>query len=1076
MQQIIKYFIKYPIAGNLLLILIFIFGYLGLQSLRSTFFPDSDPRTINIQTVYPGASPEEVEEGIVSKIEDELRGLTGVKRVTSTSSENLGTVRVEILRGFDMDLLLQDVKNTVDRINSFPVGIEPPVIYKLESLTLAVNFAVTGDIDLKTLKSIAREVEDDLLAEPGISKVTLSGFPDEEVQIYVRENDLRRYNLTFDQVARAVQLANIELSGGSIKTDVEELLIRSRNKEYFAPEFLDIVVAQSADGRQVKLYEIAEVKDNWAEVPNRVFVNGNPAIGINVSNTTSENLLDISEIVKEYIEKFNAENDKVEALIIIDGSVTLNERIDLLTNNGIIGFVLVIILLAMFLQIRLAFWVAIAIPISLLGMFMLGPFVGLTVNAISLFGMILVIGILVDDGIVISENIYRKWEEGLPPAQAAYEGTMEVLPAVFSAILTTMVAFSTFLFLDGITGDFNSEIAIVVILSLLFSLIEGALILPGHIAHSDALIREKKEPTGIMKFFADIQNALWRFMDWLREKMYAPALRFFMDNTGVGIAIFVGLLMISMSLVPGGLVKIVFFPQIEGDFISVNLEMPAGTRENVTQKWLDHIEKGVWQTNEALKGDQPGGQDLIRIVSKTLGPNSYSGVLQINLLTAELRTYDSRAVSDTIRKYVGPIYEAEKVQYGISTPFGKAISIAVVGNNLDQLAAASEELREALEGDIELRNITSSAKEGLREIDVQLNEKAKLLGLTLQDVIGQVRQGFFGVEVQRLQRGQDEVKVWVRYDNPDRSSIGKLEDMRIRTSNGQTFPLKEIADFSLGRGVISINRIDGKREVRIEADAANERVSTQEKLAIIESEVIPEILARYPSVGYSMEGQVRQNAETGASFGKVFPIIGILMIAIIALTFRSASQTVAVLIIIPFSFIGVFGGHYLMGKPFSVIFSGLGFLALVGVLVNDALVLVSQHNNLIKEGKEFKEALYEACLSRFRPIFLTSLTTIAGLAPLILEKSFQAQFLIPMAISIAFGLAIATVVILLALPSFLILFNLYKRSMLALWQGVWPSATSVEPAFEGRKYYFLLWWLVPMVLIILMITGQSFGP
>jgi multidrug efflux pump subunit AcrB len=1027
-----------------------------------------------ITTTLPGASPEEIEEGIVAKIEDNLRGLSGVKRVTSVSSENIGQINVEIERGFDMDLLLQDVKNAVDQINSFPADMESPVIAKLEALTLAFNFALTGDIDLKSLKAKAREVENDLLAVDGISKVTLSGFPEEEIQIHVRENDLRRYNLTFDQVAQAVQFANIDLSGGSIKGDSEELLIRSRNKEFYSPEFLDIVVATAPDGRKVRLYEVAEVRDNWAETPNRVFVNGNPAIAIDVSNTTTESLLFISDYVRDYLEDFNAQNEEVEAVIIVDGSVTLNERIDLLTENGMIGFVIVLVLLAMFLQVRLAFWVAIAIPLSILGMFMVGPLFNLTINAISLFGMILVIGILVDDGIVISENIYRKWEGGMEPLEAAYHGTMEVLPAVTAAILTTIVAFSSFLFLDGVTGDFNSEISIVVILTLLFSLIEGAFILPAHIGHSKALERKKPKPSRVQEVLLSIQNALWGFMDWMRDRLYAPALRFFMNYTGLGITIFLGLLIISFSLIPGGLVKIVFFPQIESDFVNMSLEMPPGTRENVTQKWLDHIENAVWETNERLTAQQASDQDIIQIVSKTLGPNSYTGSMRINLLTAEERGFDSREVTDTIRKIVGPIYEAERVEFGAASPFGKAISVALVGNELDQLNAAAKELKARLEADSELRNITLGNQKGLREINLSLKPKAELLGLNLQSVISQVRQGFFGVEVQRLQRGQDEVKVWVRYDLADRNSIGKLEDMRIRTANSQTFPLKEIADFEIIRGTSSISRIDGKREIRVEADAANERVSTTEKNTNLENVILPDLLQNYPAISFSMEGQVRANADTQASGASVFPVIGILMLAIIILTFRSTSQTLSVILIIPFSLIGVFGGHFLMGKPFSIIFSGLGVLALIGILVNDALVLISQHNNLIKNGRDFRAALYEACLSRFRPIFLTSLTTIAGLGPLILETSFQAQFLIPMAISIAFGLAAATLVILLILPSFLILFNQYKTGMIKLWTGNRPEETQVEPALEGRTTHFGL-WVTPVLIVLLLLAAFMMG-
>ncbi|MEZ4772357.1 MAG: efflux RND transporter permease subunit [Bacteroidia bacterium] len=1080
MENLIKYFIKYPIAGNMMLVLLSVFGIFGLMNMRTTFFPENDLRNIVVTTVLPGASPEEIEEGIVAKIEDELKGLSGVKRVTSTSSENTGTVLVEIERGFDMDLLLQDVKNAVDRINSFPGNMEPPIVSKLESLTLALNFAISGDTDIKTLKQFARKVEKDLLAVDGISKIKLSGFPEEELVINVRENDLRKYNLTFNQILRAVQGANLDLSGGTIKGDEEEVLIRSREKKYYAEDIQDIVVAATPQGQKLTLKEVADIHDSWAETPSQAYVNGKRAIIMEVNNTTSESLLFIADNIKSYIEKFNQENDIVKAVVIVDGSVTLNERIDLLTSNGVLGFVMVLILLAMFLQIRLAFWVALSIPVSFLGMFVFGPFIGLSINAISLFGMILVIGILVDDGIVISENIYRQWENGKQPLQAAFDGAVEVLPAVFSSIITTIVAFSGFLFLPGVTGDFFSDITLVVMITLGISLFEAAFVLPGHIGHSEALKWNSGTQSQALAFFRPVQERLWQFMDWMRSKLYAPILRFFMTYTWAGIGIFVGTLIISFSLVSGGLVKITFFPEIESDFISASLKMPSGTPEKETMRLLDKIEKGVWQVNENLKKEQPNGEDLIVIVSKTLGISgggptaagagtSPDGELRINLLTAELRKFTSRQVADSIRKVVGPLYEAEEVTYGVSTPFGKAFSIAVIGDNLKEVEAAADMLKAEMNTNPDIRDVTDSNREGLREINVTLKEKAYLLGLTLQDVIGQVRQGFFGAEVQRLQRGQDEVKVWVRYDLADRGSIGDLEEMRIRTATGAAYPLKEVANLESSRGVISIKRIDGSREIRVEADPAAVDVSTTEVTQQILNEMIPKVQGEFPSVRFSMEGQYRENAKTGEGAGKVYPILFIIMIAIILLTFRSVNQTIAVLSIIPFGLIGVFWGHYLMNKPFSIIFSGLGVLALVGVMVNDALVLVSAHNNLIKEGKPFREALYEAAISRFRPIFLTSITTIAGLGPLIVEKSFQAQFLIPMAVSIAFGLAASTVVILLVLPSILILFNQYKVNLVWLWEGEKPDETSVEPALDDRKYYLGLWVLIPGAVVALFV-------
>mgnify|MGYP006269404333 CR=1 FL=1 len=1077
MRQLINYFIKYPISGNVLMVIILVFGVMGLQSLRSTFFPESETKLIVVQVTYPGASPEEIEEGIVDKIEDNLKGTTGVDRVTSVSSENSGRVTVEIKSGQDIDLILQEVKNEVDRISSFPADMEPPVIYKQETLTLALNFAVEGDITLQSLKRYAREIESDLLGIDGISKIELSGFPDEEIEIAVRENDLRRYGLTFDDISQAVSAANLETTGGTIKGENEEVLIRARSKNYYAAPLRDLLVATNPDGREVRLYQVADVRDQFADDPSRAYVNGSPAVRIAVSNTIDESLLFIADYVRDYVAAFNETHADVEASIINDGSVLLRQRINLLAENGLIGFFLVMVLLAMFLKLRLAFWVALAIPISFAGMFMVGALVGLQINVISLFGMIIVIGILVDDGIVIAENIYSHWERGSSPSKAALEGTMEVLPAVFSAILTTMIAFGVFFFLDGITGDFFSDIALVVILTLAFSLIEGAFILPGHIAHSKALRREEDvQPT----FFTKLQDGLASGMDWMRDKLYRPQLAFIFKYPLLGIALPVALLVISFGLIGGGFVKTTIFPVIEGDQLTANLKMPAGTPEEETYYWLEHIEEAAFRVNERFKSRRPDGKDVIEIVNINQGPSTYEGTVLIKLLDSETRQEyapqkSSLAIADSIKAEAGVIYGAETITYQLASPFGKAVSIALYSDDLLELEQAVEALKDSLSEFSALRNVEDNNQTGLREFNVELKEKGRLLGLNLQTVIGQVRSGFFGAEVQRLQRGQDEVKVWVRYAESDRQGIGDLEEMRIRTQSGDSYPLKEIARIVPTRGVIAINHLDGKREIRVEADAASADVSTNDVLTEVENRIIPPILEKHPSVSYSFEGQVRENAKTQRSVQKVGPIVLILLFTVIILTFRSFSQMAAVFLIIPFAMIGVIWGHFLLDRPFSFILSSLGVLALIGIMVNDALVLVSQFNNTIRSGKPFKEALWEASLSRFRPIFLTSVTTIAGLAPLLLEKSLQAQFLIPMAISISFGLAVATLLILVTLPALLLLFNAYKVNLVWLWQGgERPDPTQYEPALEGRKKHYLLWTLVPLALIglILFINGM----
>lgn len=1037
-----------------------IMGVAGLLSMKSTFFPEVESRVISIQTVYPGSSPEEIEEGIVNKIEENLKGLTGVDRVTSVSNENTGAVTIEVLKGYNTDIILQDVKNAVDRISSFPAGMEPPVIYKRENLGRAITFAINGDVDLHYLKKLGRDAEDYLLAQEGLSKVELSGFPEEEIEIAFREVDLRAFNLTFQEATLAIRAANLEITGGTVRGEEEELLVRADNKAYFAEGLRDIVIKTNADGAVIRLHQIADIKDQWSENnPSRSYVNGKPAVVVTVQNTLEEDLFPIIGYVNQYVTDFNATHEEVEAVIINDSSVILTGRINLLTENGVIGFCIVILLLAMFIHWRIAFWVALAIPISFGGMFIIASALDVTINVISLFGMILVIGILVDDGIVIGESIYQFHEKGEKPKEAALKGTMKVLPAVFTAILTTVIAFSMFFFIDGRLGDFFREMAVVVIFSLIFSLIEGAIILPTHVAHSKALTGDKKPNR--------LQRGLEKIMDWLRYKTYGPTLKFAMYNKFFTVVVFVALLMVTMGAISGGLIKGTFFPVIERDDITISIQMPAGTRENITQKWVDHIEDAAWRANAKLsEAFFNNEKEAILRIQKSVGPSTYAGSLSIALLDGEYRdSLRLREVINTIRKEAGAIRAAEVVTFGAQSTFGKPISISLVGENQEDLKAATDAVKAEMQALTDLTDVVDNNQEGLREININLKDKARYLGLNLQEVVGQVRSGFFGSEVQRLQRGRDEVRVWVRYDQADRSDLTDLRDMRVRFLDGREFPLSEIADLDISRGVIDINHIDGKREIKIEADVANDEVSVSDLTTTLKTEIIPTVLKGYPSVSALYEGQNREQEKSVKSIQTVGIIILALMFFCVALTFRSTSQAAVVFALIPFSMIGVGWGHYLMGAPISL-FSILGVIALIGVLVNDSLVLVTTYNSYLEEGYTQMDAIYEAGVSRFRPIVLTTFTTFAGLAPLLFEKSLQAQFLIPMAISVSYGLLAVTVANLILLPVFLILVNRFKVYASYMWNGVKPSNESVESAVRTEAGYEFLWYAALLFIAV----------
>lgn len=1018
-------------------------GAFSLLQMKSTFFPETPSRRIFVRLTYPGASPEEVEEGIINKIEENLKGLTGVERFTSTSSENSGSIDIEVLKEYDTDIILQDVKNEVDRINSFPVGMEPPVVYKEESLGRAIEFALYGNgASLEILKATARQIEDDLLAMDGISKIALSGFPEEEIEIAFREDDLQAYGLTFQEAADAVRRNNIDLTGGTIKGEEEELLLRARNKDYYSEGLRNIVVKSTPAGGVVVLSQVATVQDRWADQPNRRFLDGTPSVNINVQNTLEEDMLSITDKVRAYIEEFNESEENVRAVILDDASILLRQRIQTLQDNGFYGFLIVAVLLAVFLHWRLAFWVALSIPISFAGMFVFAAALGVTLNVISLFGMIIVIGILVDDGIVIGENIYSYHEQGMGRISAAIDGTMDVLGAVFAAIITTVLAFSSFFFLDGILGDFFREMSIVVIFSLIFSLVEGAVILPTHVAHSKALDKDAKPNR--------IQHAFDSLMNFLRDRIYGPVLGWSMRSSWISFCICFAVLLISFGMVGGGFVKTTFFPIIEGDNVNVTLQLPAGTPEERTQVLLDRIAAGAEVVNDSISREAFGGEkDVVENVEVRLGPTTYQGSVNVTLIPGEDRGDDitQRGVANALREAVGPIDEAEVISYGARSFFGKPVSVSLVGNEIDQLEAATQELKDELAQMAELTDIVDNNQEGLREINIKLREKAQYLGLDLQDILGQVRSAFFGSEVQRLQRGEDEVRVWVRYGEDSRRTLTDLNDLRVRFIGGNAYPLSELVELEPQRGVIGINHVNGKREVKVEADVTNNSVSVTDVNNEVQERILPAVLANYPGVSTVTDGQVRNNEKTVNSAALVMPVILGLMFFVIALTFRSIAQTVVLFLLIPFGLVGVIWGHWLMGKPISL-FSALGIIALIGIIVNDGLVFVSTYNNKIRNGLDMMRALYETGKSRFRPILLTSVTTFAGLAPLLFEKSRQAQFLIPMAISVAFGLLAVTVILLVLLPAFLVLLNRWRVFWHWAWYDEKAEYREVEPAYK----------------------------
>lgn len=1060
MRKLITYFIKYHVAVNVIIIAFLVFGVVGALRLKSSFFPLTESKNVLITITYPGASPQEIEEGVVLKIEDNLKGLEGVDRVTSTSRENSGSINVEIEKGRDIDFMLLEVKNAVDRVPTFPTGMEPLIVSKLEAVRPTISFAVSGDkIPLATLKQIGRQIENDLRAIEGISQIEVSGYPQEEIEIAVDENDLLAYNISFSEVAQAVGNANILVTGGNIKTDTEEYLIRAKNRSYYGDELSNIVVTTDASGRTVRLKDVAELRDRFSETPNATFYDRQLAVNVTITSTNTEDLIGSAEKVKEYIEEFNEKYTNVQLNVVSDFSTTLTQRTQLLTENAVMGMILVLIFLSLFLNTRLAFWVAFGLPIAFLGMFVFAPFFNVTINVLSLFGMIIVIGILVDDGIVIAENIYQHYERGKKPIQAAVDGTLEVIPPIVSAIITTILAFSIFLFLDGRIGDFFGEVSVIVILTLVVSLVEALIILPAHLAHSKALQpRDDAPKKGIAKVFAKlrvINQSGDKVMMWMRDKLYSPVIRFGLKYRVLTFAFFIMVLFLTFGSVGGGIIRTAFFPRIASDRVSIELQMPNGTNEKVTDSIISLIEEKAELVNKELteKYLPESDKELYENIIKNLGPGSASATLVINLLPGEERPDAVRAdlVTSRIEELMGPVFGVESLIYGSGGNFGgNPVSVSLLGNNIEELKAAKSELKTAMQNNALLKDIADNDPAGIKEIRLQLKENAYLLGLDLRSIMNQVRAGFFGVQAQRFQRGQDEIRVWVRYDRGNRASISDLDDMRILTPLGSRVPLGEIATYTIERGEVAINHLDGQREIQLTADLKNpETSSAPDVLAWIRGEIMPEIQSKYPTITASYEGQNRERNKLFDSLNFVGLTVLFLIYITIAFTFRSFSQPLLLLLLVPFSLPAVAWGHWFHGFPVNIL-SMLGIIALIGIMVNDGLVLIGKFNSNLREGMGFDEAIYEAGRSRFRAIFLTSLTTIAGLAPLLLEKSRQAQFLKPMAISIAYGIGFATVLTLLLLPLFLSFSNDTKVFSKWLKTGDKVTKEEVERAIKEQ--------------------------
>lgn len=1047
MRQLISFFVKYPIWANGLIVLTIIFGLLAFFNTKKAHFPETIRRNVTISVAYPGASALEMDEGVTSRVEQSLKGIVGIDEINSTSSENNSVVKIIIGDNEDVEEVLVDIKNAVDQISRFPDGAEKPVVFKAKPTERAATVSLKGSVSLLELKQFATSIENEFLLSGKISEIEILGFPAIEIAIEVKEEVLKRYSISFDEIAAAIRSSNKDVSAGIIKTKQEELLVRSRNKKLTADALGEIVIRSADNGSQILLKDIALVQEKFAEDVLKSELNGQRNIVFNIRKLPEEDLKEISAYLNEYIQDFNTKHSSTSMLMVSDKYVGLEQRIDMLMSNGVYGLLFVLIALGLFLNLRLSLWVAWGIPASFLGMFIIGSWVDISINMISLFGMIVVVGILVDDGIVIAENIFVHFKKGKKPQSAAIDGTMEVLPAVFTSVATTILAFIPLLMIEG--SNFIAEMAIVVIASLGFSLIEATLVLPSHLANKETLSNSG--------WSAKIAVYSDRLIYILRDVLYSRLLRFIIANKYVSVTMPILLVMLVFGFIASGHIKMTPFPSLQKDDFAVDIAFKPGEREDKTERYLNRFEEKVWEVNDEIIKET--GDTLITYTNLTVGvtrqlgeKGGHAGNVAVSIDT-EGKSISSLELIRRVREKIGKVPEAEKVAVGSSGRWGKPVSINLLGKNLEELNQAKEFLVRELKQMKILREVSDNNSVGKNELLLKLKPEAYFLGLNTQEITKQIRQAYFGEEVQRLVKGEEEVKIWVRYPIEDRMNLGQLEQMMIRSKDGKTIPLNVLADYSITRGVTQIKRLDGARSIKVTAELANPNAELMPINNKIKTEIITQLQAQFPTVKVAYGGQGKHGTKTVLSVLKMLPIVFLVMILLISLNFRSFYQALLIISLIPVGLASGIIGHAIHGIPLSVL-SLFGALALGGIIVNDAVVMLDKFNQNMREGLEIHEAVYKAGLARFRAILLTSITTIVGLAPLIVETNFQARFIVPMAITMAYGVLIGTLFILLFFPVIILMGNsILKRVYWLYPDGPKIIKIVLFPFFASRWIY-----------------------
>lgn len=1037
-QGIIAWFANNTVAANLLMIMIVIGGLFALQEVRKQMFPEIELNIISIQVPFPGAAPQEVEQGVIVRIEDAIEDVNGIEELTSTSSEGMGSVTVEVESGYDPQVVMDEVKMLVDGIASFPEQIEKPVIYRVRPQRQIIWLSVYGDLDEVAMKEVAKEVRDDLKAIGGITKVEVVGARDYEIAVEISEQDLQRYNLTFDQIVQAVRGTSVDVPGGSIRTPNGDILLRASNQAYIGSEFEDIVLINNPDGTRLTLGDIAKVQDGFIEDENFTRFDGKPATFVRVDSVGDQNDLAIAEVVRNYVDrKQTSLPEQVKLAHWGDSSYYLQGRLDLMTGNMFTGGLLVFIMLALFLQLRLAFWVMIGIPICFLGTIMLMPTFGISINMISLFGFILVLGIVVDDAIVIGESAYSEIEKHGKSVDNVVIGAKRVaIPATFG-VLTTMVAFIPMLMVDGAQGAIWESIAWVVILCLAFSLVESKLILPAHIANMK-FSKGKDEQGNAQKAnaFQRLRNKISSGLMHFVHTRYKPFLSKCLHYRYTTLAAFIGMFILMIGLIAGGAVRWVFFPNIPSDFIQANIEMQPGTSETRTIEVVQQVEQALRDVDSQLLEEE--GLPVIRHTNIWLNNNA-EGTVFAELAKGEEREVDGFAIVNRWRESVPELAGVKALNFRGSIGGGSDFDLEfqLTGENLTELAAAANEVKAELGTYDGVFDIEDTFGEGKEEISLKLKPLANAMGIDLADLATQVRYAFYGAEAQRVQRDDEEVRVMVRYPLDERRSVGNLESMRLRTADGAEIPFTELASVEFSQGYNTITRIDRLRSVNVRARVDKDKVEPFEVVKQMTDEKLQPILDKYPSVNYQLQGASQDEAEATNSlfYGFLFALVAIY--ALMAIPLKSYSQPLIIMSVIPFGMIGAVLGHWVLGMSISIL-SLFGIIALAGVVVNDSLVMVDYVNQAQRSGVKLRKAVVDAGTARFRAIVLTSLTTFFGLLPIVLEKSLQAKMVIPMAVSLAFGILFATVITLLLIPCLYLILHDTRRGVRTFlsWYGL----------------------------------------